>query len=543
MGQQAPLRICLAQLELAVGDFKGNQRRIIAALDAAPDADVVLTPEFSICGYPPEDLVAYPEFIAAGEKALRAVAAHLRSRPGQHAVVGLPQARDGRLYNVAAVVNGGGVVCEHRKNHLPNYGVFDEKRYFADGEGVGAFELRGQKIALAVCHDIWVEGFASGVAAHRPAWLLALNASPFHLGVQTEREANSRRLSRLGCDVAYVNKVGGQDEHVFDGGSHVARAGEIAARLPLFTEDVVTFEPAAAAVHEPPPAIGQVAAALQLGVRSYVEAAGAAKAFVGVSGGIDSAVVLALAARALGPERVVAVLLPAAVTAAMSVEDGEALAANLGVQCMRLPIAGVVAAFGERLAEALGREPAAAAVENLQARARGSMLMALANDAGGLVLTTGNKSEMATGFATLYGDMAGAFDVLKDIAKGQVYELAAWLNREAEVIPARVISRPPTAELRENQLDSDSLPDYPALDAMLAHVVEELGAPRELRARHGEAEVRRFVQLLQGSEFKRRQAPIGPTVTKRAFGKGWRMPVANRFAFEIDDGGADEGRD
>ncbi|MBF2734592.1 MAG: NAD(+) synthase, partial [Betaproteobacteria bacterium AqS2] len=436
MGQQAPLRICLAQLELAVGDFKGNQRRIIAALDAAPDADVVLTPEFSACGYPPEDLVAYPEFIAAGERVLDAVAAHLRGRPGQHAVIGLPRAHEGRLYNVAAVVNGDGVVCEHRKNHLPNYGVFDEKRYFADGEGVGTFELRGHGVALAVCHDVWVEEFAELVAARKPAWLLALNASPFHLGVQAEREAITRRLSKLGCDVAYVNKVGGQDEHVFDGGSHVARAGEIAARLPLFAPEVAVFDPQAATVHEPPSATEQIAAALQLGVRGYVEAAGAAKAFVGVSGGIDSAVALALAARALGPEKVVAVLLPAAVTAAMSVEDGAKLAANLGVECLRIPIAGAVKAFEERLAEALGRAPAAAAAENLQARARGVMLMALANDAGGLVLTTGNKSEMATGFATLYGDMAGAFDVLKDIAKGQVYELAAWLNREQEVIPA-----------------------------------------------------------------------------------------------------------
>lgn len=538
MQRGAGPRICLAQLGSQVGDLDGNRARILAAAAAAGDADLLLTPEFGICGYPPEDLIAYPDFLAACASSLEELAAQLarQAKPGLHVVVGLPWREGAHNLNRAVVLNDGKVVAHHDKIFLPNHGVFDEKRHFRPGERIGCFELKGAKVALAICHDIWIDAFATRLEEEGADVLAVINASPFYLGVQEDRERHTLRLSEICPTVAYVNLVGAQDEHVYDGGSHVASAGKLVQRLADFEPEVAACS-AAAGVAARLAEIEQVERALVVAVKAYCERARAAHVFVGVSGGIDSAVVLCVAAAALGASNVTAVLLPSQITSAMSCEDARELASNLGVACKEIPIKDAVACHLGLLAKTLGRDPAAVAVENLQSRIRGTLLMALANDAGGLVLTTGNKSEMATGYATLYGDMAGAFDVLKDLSKTRVYQLARHYNRATEVIPRRIIERPPTAELAEGQLDSDSLPDYELLDGILEDVVERLASPQKLAATgKAGAEVYRFVELLERSEFKRRQAPIGPNITRRAFGKSWRMPVSNEFSFLPPDG-------
>ena len=537
MQQAAGPRICLAQLGTCVGDFEGNLAQIVEAARAAGDADLLLTPEFGICGYPPEDLVAYPDFIAACASSLKRLTVELAEldKPKLHVVVGLPWREGEHNFNAAVVLNQGRIVARHDKNFLPNHGVFDEKRHFKPGGEIGTFELAGAKVALAICHDIWVAKFAERLAQHQADVLAVINASPFYLDVQADRERHTTALSKVCPTVAYVNLVGAQDEHVYDGGSHVAVAGKVVQRLADFATKVEAHV-AAATVTARLSEIELIERALVTGVAAYCERAGARHVFVGVSGGIDSAVVLWIAAQALGARNVTAVLLPSQITSAMSCEDARELSANLGVGCIEIPIKDAVATKVELLRTALGREPSAVALENLQSRIRGTLLMALANDAGGLVLTTGNKSEMATGYATLYGDMAGAFDVLKDLSKTRVYALARHCNRDSQLIPQRIIERPPTAELAEGQLDSDSLPDYAVLDGILEEVVEKLASPQQLAGSGAlGAEVYRFVELLERNEFKRRQAPIGPNITRRSFGKSWRMPVSNRFSFLPSD--------
>lgn len=533
------LNVLVAQEPFPVGDLDGNVDRIVGlAAASAEDTDLLLTPELCVCGYPPEDLVSYDEFVLACSIA----AAEVRDRVAKlgrdrlHVSVGLPLVIDGRLCNAVQVVSRGKVVAVHAKNHLPNYGVFDEKRHFEPGTEIGTLEIRGRTVALAVCHDIWVDRFRERLRELSPDLVAVHNASPFYLGVQAEREALTAGMSAGGADVAYVNMVGAQDEHVYDGGSHLARGGEVVQRLPFLAEACERI--GGGALSELPGEAEQVRGALETCVRSYVGAAGGAAAFVGVSGGIDSAVVLCVAAAALGREKVTAVAMPSEISSPISLEDARELASNLGVGFMEIGIGDALEAYLGRLEGLLGREVAPVARENLQSRIRGTYLMALANDSGGLVLTTGNKSEMATGYATLYGDMAGAFDVLKDISKTRVYELAALINSKGEVIPQRIIDRPPTAELRENQLDSDSLPEYDSLDGILRRVVEDLESPASVARDTSAEDTLLFTELLERSEFKRRQAPIGPTVTRRAFGKSWRMPVCNRFSFAryIGDG-------
>ena len=526
------LAIRVAQVPFIVGDLDGNVERIVGLAKGSADVDMLVTPELSICGYPPEDLMAYEEFVmacstAASKTAEKIAALNLERL---HVTIGFPKLIDGKVCNVAQVINNGNVVASHIKNHLPNYGVFDEKRYFKPGSDIGQFTLKGNKIALAICHDIWVDGFAARIRKLGVDLLVVMNASPFYLGVQAEREAATTKISSAGCDVVYVNMVGAQDEHVFDGGSHYASHGKVAQRLPFCASQAELLS-GEGEVCGLPGEIEQVEMALECCVRSYVDASLANSVFVGVSGGIDSAVVLCVAAKALGADKVAAVAMPSRYSSKISSDDAKRLADNLGVTFMEIPIESALKAILESLENSLGRSLAPVAVENIQSRIRGMFLMALANDAEGLVLTTGNKSEMSTGYATLYGDMAGAFDVLKDLSKKRVYELAAHINKNGEVIPERIIKRPPTAELRENQLDSDSLPEYDRLDAILVRVVENLQSPAEVAMELGADDTLLFTKLLEKSEFKRRQAPIGPTVTKRAFGKSWRMPVCNRFSF------------
>ena len=526
------LKIRVAQACFTVGDLDSNVAKLVDLARGSDGADLLITPECCVCGYPPEDLMAYSEFILACSNAANDARERIGDlgMDGLHVTISFPKLVDGRLGNVVQVVNQGKVVAEHVKNHLPNYGVFDEKRYFEPGKSIGTLTIKGSKVALAICHDIWTEGFAQRVREIAPDVLAVVNASPFYFGVQAEREALTTELSRNGCEVVYANMFGAQDEHVFDGGSHHARNGVVVERLPFFAEASTTLDDGPD-ISELPGEDWQVEQALVTGVRAYVNASSGSEVFVGVSGGIDSAVVLCVAAKSLGKDRVTAVAMPSRITSGISVEDARLLAENLGVGFIEIPIEGMYDSSMKSLRETLGRDPVPVAQENLQSRMRGILLMALANDAGGLVLTTGNKSEMSTGYATLYGDMAGAFDVLKDLSKGRVYSLANHFNKDCEVIPARIISRPPTAELRENQLDSDSLPDYGVLDEILRRVVEELESPAVVAREHGVEDTLLFTELLEKSEFKRRQAPIGPTVTKRAFGKSWRMPVCNRFSF------------
>ena len=532
-GSNNNIRVALAQMCCLVGDLTGNVRRLVTTAKAvSANTDLLLTPELCVCGYPPEDLLAYDDFIVACEKAVASTIKQVTDHAGPnfHMTLSFPKQLDGQLYNVVQVVNQGRVVAEHRKIHLPNYGVFDEKRYFAEGTELTTFKLQDCKVALAICHDIWAEDFLDRVKVAAPNLLAVVNASPFYLDMQQQRERITTRLSETGCAVAYVNHVGAQDEHIFDGGSHYAQAGTVVSRLPMF-EESTAIVPDGMGVTALPDEISQIAQALTLGVKAYVDAADGRPVFVGVSGGIDSAVVLCVAVAALGSADVIAVLMPTPITASISIEDGMQLANNLGVKPLNLPITDIYTTNVDQLRSVLGREPSSVALENLQSRIRGTMLMALANDAGGLVLTTGNKNEMATGYATLYGDMAGAFDVLKDVSKQRVYALARHWNKGQEIIPARILSRPPTAELREGQLDSDSLPDYAKLDLMLERIVEGLENPKEVARDLGGPDTLRFTELLERNEFKRRQAPIGPTITHRAFGKGWRMPIANRFSF------------
>lgn len=522
------LKITLAQLNCKVGDIDGNCSQIVDAAACCTD-DFLLTPELSICGYPPEDLLAYDEFIAACEKGAKGVATDLAdSVPASLCVVlGLPRRIGDRLYNVVQVINQGRVVAEHRKVHLPNYGVFDEMRYFTKGEGPTILDWNGKRIVLAICHDIWMKEFQDSVERISPDIVLVSNASPFYMGVQSDRERNTSALSKNNILLAYANLVGGQDEHVFDGGSHFAQDGKVIQKAMSFRKDLLSSD--SKRNEKELPEIEQIEAALCIGVRDYVNAAGAGPVFIGVSGGIDSAVVLCVAVQALGAENVQAVLLPSRFTAQISVEDGKKLSKNLGVKHITIDIESSVAVLRNSMHEALGPSPQGIAMENLQSRIRGNMLMTLANNENGLVLTTGNKSEMATGYATLYGDMAGAFDVLKDLTKQRVYELARHFNQEKERIPPRIIERLPTAELRADQLDSDSLPEYELLDKILEAIVEKLESPSMVADQFGVSETRQFSRLLGASEFKRRQAAIGPTLTKRAFGKDWRMPVANRY--------------
>jgi len=559
------MRIAIAQLNATVGDLAGNVERIagFAAQARAGGADVVVTPELALCGYPPEDLLLREDFLDACAAALQELASRV---PDIHLVVGHPRGTNGRRYNSASVLHGGRVIATYDKHNLPNYTVFDEKRYFDPSAEPCTFNVGGVKLGINICEDAWG---ALGRAAAMPvelhdrpgltaeAWdadapaaareagaaiLLVLNASPYHVRKQGTRYSVMReRVKETGIPLVYVNLVGGQDELVFDGSSFVVGAdGTVTHQCVSFREQLayVDFPDGKPVPGEVAPTLSveaEVYEALKLGLHDYVTKNGFPGVLLGLSGGIDSALTLAIAADALGPERVRAIMMPSQYTASMSREDALGQADAMGVRYTEIAIRPIFDAFRAALSTEFAGLPEDTTEENLQARIRGTLLMALSNKSGAIVVTTGNKSEMGTGYATLYGDMAGGFGVLKDINKMMVYRLSNYRNGISPVIPRRVIDRPPSAELRPDQKDQDSLPPYPVLDAILEAYVEQDASPRDIRAAgYAKSDVERVVKLVRGAEYKRRQAPIGIRITHRGFGKDWRYPITNRYRPEFD---------
>jgi NAD+ synthase (glutamine-hydrolysing) len=532
------MRLMLVQMASRVGDLEGNRERIEAALARAEAAgcDLAVFPELAVTGYPPEDLLLRPAFMDAVEDEV----ARLVAATGKVAAVfGCPRRVDGSLRNSAVLAAGGDILGIYDKRALPNYGVFDERRYFEPGTSDhDVFSYRGWHIGIGICEDLWHDDLARKSTAFGCDVRVNLNASPFHVGKQDEREALiRRRAAQFGVPVAYVNPVGGQDEVVFDGGSHAMDpSGVLLGRSPLFEEGELIVDldrPGQADVAPIPERMKQVYDALVLGIRDYVLRNGCHQVLLGLSGGIDSAVTAVLAVDALGAENVLGVLMPSRYSSGHSVRDAEELANNLGIETVTLPIEAPVAATEALLAPvfaAWGRSQPDATEENIQARIRGLVQMAISNKTGRMLLTTGNKSEMAVGYATLYGDMAGGFAVLKDVYKTEVYELAHWLNRGQGRIPANSISKEPSAELRENQRDADSLPPYPVLDAILTATIEERQSVEQIAARGFPVEeVRRIVRMVHAAEYKRRQAPPGVKITPRAFGRDRRYPITHAF--------------
>ena len=537
-------RLAIAQLNLLVGDVKGNANRIIAVARDARDrmqANAVVFPELALTGYPPEDLLLRPhlyEQIAAALKRIR------REARGITAFVGYPHRMRDKTYNAVSVIAEGRSVATCRKQSLPNYGVFDEKRYFAAGKGACVVDVAGVRVGVAICEDIWADGAVGRAVAAGAQLMVVPNASPYHMAKGREREqVVTDRIREGGVPIVYVNLVGGQDELVFDGDSFVMNAdAEVAARLPAFAESLAVFEfrddggrigPIAQSLPLAAPLEAEVYGALVLGVRDYVNKNGFPGVVIGLSGGVDSALTLCLAVDALGADRVEAVMMPSRYTATMSLEDAESQARAMDVKYRVIPIEPMVAAFASGLSAefaGLATDATGATEENIQARVRGTLLMAISNKTGRMLLTTGNKSEMAVGYATLYGDMAGGFAAIKDVFKTMVYRLAAWRNASAPVIPQRVMDRPPTAELRPGQKDTDSLPPYEVLDPILEHYIERDMAPEQIVAQgFDRATVERVLRMVDRNEYKRRQAAPGVRITRRAFGRDRRYPITSGY--------------
>ena len=554
------LTLCVAQLNFIVGDLEGNAQRIIdAARDAyAQGARLLLTPELSICGYAAEDLFLRPAFIHACDDAVKTVAHALAGLKDMTVVVGHPTGGDSRTrsvavqqrFNAASVLREGQVVATYAKRELPNYQVFDERRYFTPGDGVCVFEagVEGARIrvGLLICEDAWFEQPARLAQEAGAQMLAVINASPFHVGKGYEREEMMRqRVQQTGLPLVYAHLVGGQDEVVFEGHSFVLNAdGTVAGRAPSFKENsfialVDTAQPATKIVANVEPIRTpeqDLWDALVLGVRDYVGKNGFPGAILGLSGGIDSALVLALAVDALGADKVRAVMMPSPYTADISWLDAREMAERMGVRYDEISIVPQFEAFKASLATEFAGRAEDTTEENIQARIRGTLLMALSNKFGSIVLTTGNKSEMATGYCTLYGDMAGGFAVIKDLAKTLVFKMAHWRNAHdpygtgASPIPERIITRPPSAELRPNQVDQDSLPPYEVLDAIIDRYMEnDQSIAMIVASGFSQEDVEKVTRLIKLNEYKRRQSPVGIRVTHRSFGKDWRYPITNRF--------------
>jgi NAD+ synthase (glutamine-hydrolysing) len=530
------MKLAIAQINLTVGDIAGNANKLLdAAREAhAAGAVLLLTPEMSICGYPAEDLVLRRDFTSACEVALNRLAKD--APPGLALVVGYPERSDDGLFNAAALIRGGRVETIYRKHHLPNHSVFDEQRVFNSGSAPCVFACGGLNFGLNICGDIWEPGPALHAMEAGADWLLVPNASPYHLNKERERVAVARsRQVEAGLPIIYGNLVGGQDELVFDGASFaMSRDGNVVAQCPAWREGLFYFEIAGDTCSGPQYALqaeeAAVYDALVLAVRDYVGKNGFKGVHLGLSGGIDSALTLAIASDALGADKVHAVMMPSDYTASISVDDSRDMVKRLGVKYSEIAIKPIYGAFVAQLADEFAGCAADTTEENLQARTRGTLLMALSNKFGTLVLTTGNKSEMGTGYATLYGDMAGGFAVLKDVSKTLVYRLAKYRNDMSEVIPQRIIGRPPSAELRPDQTDQDSLPPYDILDAILAAYVERDLPARDIVALgYDAAIVRKVIRMVDLAEYKRRQAAPGPRISPRNFGKDRRYPITSKY--------------
>jgi NAD+ synthase (glutamine-hydrolysing) len=552
------LKLCIAQLNYVVGDTAGNAQKIIAAAKTAyaQGARLLVTPELSICGYPAEDLLLRPAFVAACDDAVKTVARELAGLKGLFVVVGHPMGGDirtksvqvQRRFNAASVLSEGRVLETYAKRELPNYQVFDERRYFTPGQGTCVFNVGDVNVGLVICEDAWFEEPALLAKETGAELLVVINASPFHVGKGGERLLRmAERARAVDLPVVYAHMVGGQDEVVFDGASFAVDAGgALVARAPSFHESVFPVQverPQAggplqlggAIAHERSPE-ADLWDALVMGVRDYIGKNGFPGVLLGLSGGIDSALVLAIAVDALGRDKVRAIMMPSPYTADISTTDARDMATRLGVRYDEISIVPEFAAFRASLAGEFKGLPEDTTEENIQARIRGVFLMALSNKFGSIVLTTGNKSEMATGYCTLYGDMAGGFAVIKDVLKTSVFRLARWRNIHdpygtgISPIPERIITRPPSAELRPDQTDQDSLPPYEVLDAILERYMEnDQGIEEIIAAGFERATVERVARLIRINEYKRRQAPVGIRVTHRSFGKDWRYPITGKF--------------
>ena len=537
------VRVALAQVDLIVGDVAGNTAKIIDWACRArdeDDADIVVFPELSICGYPPEDLLFHAGLRHDVEAAVAEIG---RGVTGIAVVIGFPEYEEDRIYNSCAVLKDGKLLARYRKKLLPNYAVFDEERYFKAGKDAAVFKINGIRFGLNICEDVWRPGPVSESRAAGAECVLVINGSPFEGHSQENREnAVRKRVAENNVPVVYVNHVGGQDELVFDGGSFVMDAdGDIACRARSFEESLQTVclegtasgvRPERGRIAQPADRVARIYKALVLGTRDYVRNHGFPGVVIGLSGGVDSALVLAIACDALGADKVRAVQMPFRYTSTMSQEDSAKQAEIFGIRYDVIPIAPMYEATTHQLQPVLGEREPDATEENIQARCRGILLMAISNKTGRMLLTTGNKSEMAVGYATLYGDMAGGFAPIKDCSKSLVYELARYRNTLGEAIPERVITRPPSAELRPNQKDTDSLPDYDVLDPILEAFIEDDQSVAEITARgFDRAVVVRVLEMVKRNEYKRRQAPPGVRISKRAFGRDWRYPITSGYKF------------
>ncbi len=553
------IRLALAQVNALVGGFKANAEKVKSACTQARKAgtDVVLFPELMVTGYPPEDLLLKKSFLEDCKKTLKKIAPATRDLT---AVVGFAEQQGKQLYNSAALMCDGKHVATARKMLLPNYGVFDEKRYFTEGEEPLRFSLKGVQIGLTICEDIWEEAGPGKLLSKHIDLLLNISSSPYHKGKgKSRRKMIGQRAKSYKCPIAYVNLVGGQDELVFDGHSLMVSAdGKIIAQANSFSEEIIFTDvnvspkktkakvtgiksckaPASLSKSKKVPTLPaftykdkseeeEVYSALVLGTRDYIRKNGFSKVVLGLSGGIDSSLTAAVAVDALGAENVTGVLMPSPHSSKGSVDDSLELAKNLKIKTMTFPIVPAMKAYEYILAETFEGTESGLAEENLQARIRGNLLMALSNKFGWMVLTTGNKSEFSMGYCTLYGDMAGGFAVIKDVPKILVYDLCHWLNRKNEIIPQNILTKEPSAELRPHQLDTDSLPPYDLLDPVLLKYIEEDASIEGIKVKGlSKAEIHRIARLVDLNEYKRRQGPPGVKITPKAFGKDRRLPIS-----------------